>query len=154
MIKRTIMNSVIKLTVSRYFSNIWSFLSVSWKRIFSSASTESFRKAKQSPHFKVGWITAKLNFKPQSKTRIKIKKLSDKESDPETWVGDVWEELTEAEKLKPKNSQSSIASENVFFITSTEDVLTLPPPEILPFSPLSLKEMSSKGIRMYLRAHQ
>lgn len=67
----------------------------------------------------------------------KINSLVGKQWGPVTWEGDVEEDSIDTENFELSDSQGIISPEVVVSLTSTEDVLTPSPLEILTFPPLT-----------------
>lgn len=65
---------------------------------------------------------------PWKVSAVKVRALVGEEWDPVTWDGDVWEDRTETENFEPSDSEG--------FILPEEVVLSAPPLETSPFSPL------------------
>lgn len=104
----------------------------------------------------------------------KINSLIGKQWGPVTWEGDGEEDSIDTENFELSDSQGIIISQEVVVSpTSTEDLFTPSPLEIMPFPPLTeeihspftlrcllnwqslfLNEMSNNTILIFLRTHQ
>lgn len=72
-------------------------------------------------------LQRKLNSRPRRVSAVKVRALVGKEWDPVRWDGDVWEELDEAADAEPLNPEEACLPVE----------LGLPPPSVVPASPLA-----------------
>lgn len=72
-------------------------------------------------------LQRKLNSRPRRVSAVKVRALVGKEWDPVRWDGDVWEELDEAADAEPLNAEEACLPVE----------LGLPPPSVVPASPLA-----------------
>ncbi|XP_062035071.1 Friend virus susceptibility protein 1-like [Lepus europaeus] len=71
-------------------------------------------------------LQRKLNSRPRRVSAVKVRALVGKEWDPVRWDGDVWEDLDEAADAEPLNPEEACLPVE----------LSLPPPNVVPASPL------------------
>lgn len=94
-------------------------------------------------------LQQKFKFYSQRVLVVKVRTVVDKEQDPETWDGDVWESSVKAENFESSDSQGLMSPEKSLHLNRT--CIHTPPSDKLAFSPLTEKinSLSAKPLVTY-----